>query len=231
MQQMSSKLLYATTPVTSEGSTQTPRLTKNSTLPFPFNPKSPADKDKLLRWCEEQWQPTFLKALQSSNALYFHECCFSFSRRGYSKLAGHPPLQSSPINKIPSFKEVINSTDLYNWLLAKLSDNHRRKQKVYFPAINRLHLDLDDEEKDPDGEEAVMLRKRLEHVDEMEKKLTLQIRTLRHDNEKLFNSTTAWYQKYQELLDKQDQHLSSLLSTPMKKKPKNNCELLDDIFG
>ena len=230
MNAKSSKIPYLKSTSTSDTSTQTPRSNRATSFLQCFDPRNPTDKTILLRWCEEHWLTTFRKSMQSSNPLFYHDCCSAFSRRAFSKLAGHPPLQSSPVHRIPSFKEVCSSTDLYQWLLGKLSENHRRGQKVFFPAINRVHYDLQEEGLEDVEDEVQTLHKRLEQVGAVENKLTSQINSLKDDNEKLFNSTKAWYLKYQELADKQDQTISSLLGTPMKKKPKPNFEVLDDIF-
>ena len=231
MKSLAPKPQYSASTSTSDCSTQTPKSGKLPTLGDRFDPKNPADKTGLLRWCETHWPTTFRKALQSSNALFYHDCCSCFSRRGFSKLAGHPPLQSCPVTKIPSFKEVGNSEELYVWLLAKLSDNHKRGQKVYFPAINRVHDSQDDDDMQIVEDESTLLNKRFEQLCNLEEKLNQQAKTLKDDNEKLLKANNVWYLKYQDLLDRQENNLPLMLATPMKKRPKSNLEVLDDLFA
>src|SRR5688572_5017832 len=70
-----------------------------------FDPTSVHHKTRLYYWCKDQW-PVLCRSIHHQNPIYYHECCNSFSRRRFSKLAGHPSLQTSSLVTIPSFKEV-----------------------------------------------------------------------------------------------------------------------------
>ena len=225
------KIQYSVGASTADDFPLSPKKKKTCSSPPPFDPKHPTHKTLLLRWCEEHWVKTFRKALQSSNALHYHDCCSSFSRRAFSRLAGHPTLQSSPVHKIPSFKEVCSSTDLYHWLLGKLTDNHKRGLKVFFPAINRVHQEQQDEGPDDGQDEIEMLRKRFDAIDKMESKMNLELKSLKDENDRLSNSVKSWFVKYQDLLDKHEPPLPSMLATPLKKKHKHNVDVFDEIFN
>src|SRR5687767_7958815 len=96
-----------------------------SSKPRIFDPSNTQHKAILYHWCKSQW-PLFCRSLKHQNSIYYHECCNSFSRRRFSKLAGHPSLQTSSIVTIPSFKEVTSSDCFFRWLLKMLTFNSKK---------------------------------------------------------------------------------------------------------
>ena len=49
--------------------------------------------------------------------LSYHACCNTFSRRAFTKVAGHPPILSIGVLKIPGLRNATSHQDLYHWLL------------------------------------------------------------------------------------------------------------------
>ena len=230
MQQKETQTPYFLYPNTSNDSTDNARsvlVQRDNTV---FDPKDSDHKTKLLQWCSIQWPCTFKKAMSSGNPLVYHDCCTSFSRRHFSKNAGHPPLQSSTVTKMPSFKDVNSSEDLFRWLYKLLADNTKRGRRCLFPSLNRQHivdLDFNDEDKE---EELESLRKRVDSMQKLEEQLANRVKTLTDENEKLLKSAKTWYCRFQELQEEQDKSYISLFSTPFKRKPKSNFDAFEDLF-
>ena len=55
------------------------------------------DIQELKMWCRVHWHKTVKKGLQSFKKVTYHDCCFTFCRRGSSKKAGHPELESASV--------------------------------------------------------------------------------------------------------------------------------------
>ena len=180
-----------------------------------FDPSSTQDKTRLYHWCKIQW-PMFCKSLHHQNSIYYHECCNSFSRRRFSKMAGHPSLQTSTIVTIPSFKEVASSDDFFRWLLKMLAFNSKKGLQCYFPTINRYHVEADDTVKLEEDEEEpeVYLKKR---VDDMSRELgEVQNKLLKaqNDNKTLVKAAMSWYEKYQDVAE--GDRVPTEFQTPLK---------------
>ena len=71
-----------------------------------FDLDDPEDDTRLKQWCRVHWSATIKKSMDSYNSVTYHDCCFSFSRRGYTRRWDHPELESTPISKIPTLKSV-----------------------------------------------------------------------------------------------------------------------------
>jgi len=168
-----------------------------------FDPSSTQHKTRLYHWCKTQWS-VFCKSLHHQNSIYYHECCNSFSRRRFSKVAGHPPLQTSSIVTIPSFKEVNSSDDFFRWLLKMLTFNSKKGHQCYFPTINRYHVEADDKVKQEEQQEEepdLYLKKR---VDDLNRELCDSRHRLvkaQDDNKVLVKAAMNWYQRYQDVLE------------------------------
>lgn len=195
-----------------------------------FNPKDASHRKKLLQWCHLQWMPTFKKSIDQGNSIYFHECCSCFTRRVFSKNAGHPSLQTCPISKIPSFRDVNSAEDLYQWLLRRLNDSIKLGHRCLFPALNREHVESFDQEVLNREQEIEMLRKRLEQMTQMESSLNKQLVSLKEENQKLLHSTKSWYSKYQEIVEFKDHALSSQFATPLKRQPNSNFDMFETSY-
>lgn len=195
-----------------------------------FDPNNPLHKEKLSKWCHHHWKSTFLKSLQSGNNMFYHDCCSSFSRRCFSKTAGHPPLQSCAVTRIPSFKEVSSSADFFKWLFKQLDHNTKRGQRCLFPAINRPHIICQEIDVEKLEEEIQTLRKRVVNLESSEEKLNMTINSLKDENDRLMKSTKKWYLKYQDLLEGQDKQVMSTFTTPLKKQSNLNFGFLDELI-
>jgi hypothetical protein len=190
-----------------------------------FDTRDPRHRDSLREWCLLQWETTFSKAFKSANSLYYHDCCCSFSKRGFMKQAGHPPMQTSTVMKIPAFKDVVDGETLYKWLLSVMSANTSSGRRVYFPALNRFHFDEDNSDRDISDEEAVTLRKRLDDVSESLHFYVQRAKKLEEDNQSLLASSKSWCQKYHELMDGQAKDAPYVYETPVKQKSKTNFDV------
>ena len=189
-------------------------LSKNSTI-------DPSDMKvcKVLReWCKIQWTRTFQKNLANCNAIYYHECCFSFSRRGFKKQAGHPELQTSSVLKIPTFKEIETSEGLFKWLFNRLETAQSRGQKCYFPSINRFHSEDDDSDHNEEDnlEQVNFLRKRIDLLQQENHRVKKSLEAANIENKSLLASSKNWYNRYEILNEKQGEQMYTLFETPRK---------------
>lgn len=190
----------------------------------PFDSKSCRHKRELLQWCTVHWGKTFHPSLQAGNPLYYYSCCGGFARRWFAKNAGHPPLESCSILKIPSFRGVSSADELYKWLLLMYAQNATSGKTSYFPTINSLHVKDNDIDHQLDQEETVQLSKRL---DELHSKLRShedklkELESMGKASQQLLSSSRNWHAKYQELLDKQQNTCPEEFITPVKKRV--NC--------
>lgn len=191
------------------------------------NATDPEDIERLKAWSQSNW-PTFHKSLFHSNTIYYHACCNSFSRRYFIRAAGHPALQTSTLYKMPSFRNVQSSEELFRWLLKTVKDNAKVGQQTWFPDINVIHRDIDepceDQRDNEEDLEAVSLKKRYH---DLEKELTSMKNLLKiaeSDNQRLVNSSRTWHMKYQELLDQKEPDEDVFL-TPVKRTSSNNLML------
>ena len=180
-------------------------------------------------WCRANWQTTFKRSLVNGNSLFYHSCCNSFSRRGFSKIAGHPALQSSRIQKIPGLKNVQCGEEIYRWLVQTISYNTKQGQKTLFPCLNRYHIGTDSSDEETgldDSNGKFALKKRLLELEGEIESQKSQIRQLKLDNVQLLNSSNNWHQNSQELLDKSDQN--ELFQTPLKQRVTNSFDFTED---
>ena len=167
--------------------------------PQPFNLHNSHHQALLREWCQQAWYGTIKKSIDSGNPVIYHECCFCFSRRAFSKKANHHSLQSSSVQKIPSFKSVESPEELLRWLLDKIRSHQKLGRRTIFPGINRYHCE--DDQEDEEGElDTTMLAKRCEKLDEDLQIATKSLHQLQKDNERLLSSSKAWFHKYQELV-------------------------------
>ena len=94
-----------------------------------MDPENKEHQDWLRNWCKAHWLSTFKRSLVYGNKLTYHCCCNCFSRRRFSKAAGHPPLLSIGVLQIPGLRNATSYEDLYNWLLEILRESTRQKRK------------------------------------------------------------------------------------------------------
>ena len=72
---------------------------------------------ELRHWCDDHWVRTVKRSIENYTVLLFHDCCYSFSRRAYSKKGSHPPLQSVSVLRIPTLKWVCTAEQFLKWML------------------------------------------------------------------------------------------------------------------
>src|SRR3990167_5572424 len=106
-----------------------------------FNQHSKADCLRLKEWCTYHWYGTIKKSIDSMNPVVYHDCCFSFSRRHFSKRANHKPLESASVLRIPSFKNLHTDDDFYKWIIDKIKVHEKIGRRAVFPSINKHHID------------------------------------------------------------------------------------------
>ena len=193
-----------------------------------FDPSSTQHKARLYHWCRNHW-PVFCRSLHHQNPIYYHECCNSFSRRRFSKLAGHPSLQTSSLVTIPSFKEVASAEDFFRWLLKMLTFNSKKGHQCRFPALNRYHSEQDTKVGQVVEEEEPMyfLKKRIDDLNRELYSMQDKLIETQTENKRLMKSTMNWYQKYQETFDTADK-VPVEYQTPQKVGPKYSFPFEDD---
>lgn len=178
---------------------------------FDFNDK--VDLKRLQAWCEGQWIVTFRRSLINSNAMNYHTCCNTFTRRHFMKSAGHPEHRTIKLNKIPSFKAIEDAEGLFKWLVSVARDNDKQGLKTPFPSVNKRHT-----EKQLFGPANIFKTSSADHFTDLQNELTVvkaQLHRLTAENLQLLHSSKTWYSKYQELLDQRDHN--EFLLTPFKK--------------
>ena len=183
-----------------------------------IDPNNKAHQDWLLRWCRAHWLSTFKRSLVYGNKLSYHSCCNTFSRRAFTKVAGHPPLLSIGILQIPGLKNAASHDDLYQWLLGIIVETIHQGQRVFFPSLNRHHVDREDSD-DSVGEETEqekLLAKRNADLERELNKTTKQVQELKRHNEQLLLSTKCWHDKYEQLLENGTAFIT--LMTPKKQR-------------
>ena len=185
-----------------------------------FNHRNSRHRNDLLHWCRVHWDTMFKRNLDQANPVYYHDCCSCFSRRGFSKIAGHPALQSCSILRIPSFKMVTNGDQFYRWLLGIYITSTARGQRTYFPAVNRFHVEEEIIGTEAIDEETTCLKKRVDDMSKNIEEHNKKLRELESMNQQLLASSKSWHQKYIDLLEKQENQLPVEFQTPLKKKTK-----------
>ena len=167
--------------------------------PTTFNLHNTHHQALLREWCHDAWFGTIKKSIDSGNPVVYHECCFCFSRRAFSKKANHNAVQSSSVQRIPSFKSVESPEELMRWLLDKLRTQQKLGRRTVFPSINRYHTEEDSQAEDTD-QEISCLTKRVQRLDQDLVQAHQTITQLQRDNQCLLKSSRSWFAKYQELL-------------------------------
>lgn len=185
-------------------------------------------------WCTEQWSTTFQRSLLSSNVLYYHSCCCAFSRRGFSKTAGHPSHQTQSVRKLEGFKEVSSADELFDWLLKLIKNNQMTGRECYFPSINSFHFPqqtiTDTLEMKPHSERE-FLTKRVDELIQENCKLKNKINTIVQENKQLLYSSKSWHSKYQDLLESPLNTISETRQTPQKLTKLNKFDdFLNDSY-
>jgi hypothetical protein len=178
-----------------------------------FNQHDKSDCLKLKEWCTYHWYGTIKKSMESMNPAVYHDCCFSFSRRHFSKRSNHKPLESASVLRIPSFKALQTHDDFYEWVMGKIKMHERLGRKPIFPSINRHHTE--DQCEETEEEEMAILAKRCQLLGDELCTAHGAIEKLTKDNKRLLESSLSWYSKYYESIERGDQ-TDFLYQTPQK---------------
>jgi hypothetical protein len=164
-----------------------------------FNQHNKADCLRLKEWCTYHWYGTIKKSIDSMNPAIYHDCCFSFSRRHFSKRANHKPLESASVLRIPSFKSLHTHDDFYKWIMDKIKVHEKLGRKAVFPSINKHHIE--DQTLAEEEDELLMLSKRCQKLGDELYLAQGTIDKLSRDNKRLLDSSINWFSKYQESVE------------------------------
>lgn len=157
--------------------------------------------EELRQWCKFHWENTIKKSLDSFNPCTYHDCCFCFCRRAFSKKAGHPVLESASILKIPGLKTLTSADELFNWLWKRAELHARLGRNPIFPTINKHHHCLpDSEETDDEDKDEELLAKRCDELVREKETVLEELEKLQADNSKLQASSKCWFSKYQDAI-------------------------------
>lgn len=178
-----------------------------------FNHNDKADCLRLKEWCTYHWYGTIKKSMDSMNPAVYHDCCFCFSRRHFSKLSNHKPLESASVLRIPSFRNLVTHDDFYKWILDKIKVHEKLGRKAVFPSINKHHIE--EESEAAEEEEVVTLSKRCQRLGDELYVAQNAIDKLTKDNKRLLDSSINWFTKYQESVESADKG-DYLYHTPLK---------------
>lgn len=194
-----------------------------------FDSNNKKHVERLQDWCRVHWQNVFKRSMQSSNSIYYHGCCNSFSRRHFVKVAGHISLATCSLRKIPSFKGVNSPEDLYRWLLNLIMQNSQHGKLALFPTINKYHTEeISSEEECGDKDEYQSLKKRVESIQSEIDAYKSQLEDLQRDNASLLCSSKNWYKKYNDLLEQQEKQDDINFQTPVKSKLNRSFEFFSE---
>lgn len=151
-------------------------------------------------WCNRHYLETVRKSIENYNALQYHYCCNSFSRRSYAKRAGHPSIHTANILKIPSLKAVSSADELYHWLRMRMREHQSEGRPAFFPGINRPHQVIPVDNNHNDGEcfKADFFKTRCESLLKENEDFVQKLEKLKEDNMKLQSSSKYWMRLYQD---------------------------------
>ena len=158
------------------------------------------DQEDLREWCEYHWNQTVKKSMDTFNTLIYHDCCLSFSRRGFSGRSKHPDDESCTIMKIPTFKIIKCAEDFYNWIENRIRVRRPLQREPMFPAINRHHCDSKEQKLMAISQENSYLAKRCEDLMVNNSELQKKNKKLKLDMARLQASSKSWCWKYNQLL-------------------------------
>lgn len=174
---------------------------------------------ELMEWCEQHYEETIEKSRKNGNAVSYHDCCLTFTRRRFSERITHPKNETFSVFKLGTFKDVNSAKDLFDWLLKRIQNRHRVDRPPIFPSINRPHPNCD-------NQRFLDLMKQNRDLSNDYKDVSIKYNALLLDNQQLYSdvlrlkaSTKNWHDKYQVLLSKQENDTEAALffGSPQKK--------------
>jgi hypothetical protein len=193
-----------------------------------FEPADAEHRRRLRDWCRHHWPNTVRKA-RGCNAMAYHRCCSSFSRRGFKEKAGHPALETVSLFSQQAIRRAETAEDFCEWLLAELEHQLSRGLPAFFPAINRRHVEPDDASLLQAREENARLRRRLEQAEGHQREYGQRLKVLEEDKLALLRSSRAWYDRYQRLLAQLEAPPADALASHIDKTHANS--LLNTIIS
>ena len=189
-----------------------------------FDLDNPSHDHKLKQWCRVHWPATIKKSLDNYNPVVYHDCCFSFSRRGYSRKWDHPELESTSITKIPTLKGLTSEEEFHSWIRNKMQERQKAGKTLVFPSVNSPHLEAPNQREDSFSSPKInFIRKRCLELSHEKMEVLSEIDKLKEDNARLHASSKSWFEKYQEAIRSREE---SMNVTPVKRRVNMNNEKL-----
>ena len=107
-----------------------------------MNINQASDLNSLEDWCSLHWGLCIRRCLEGAGYMYFHDCCFSFSRRGFHNRSGHLSETTTSVHKIRELKRCINEREFKEWIKGKIHKRIEEGKVTFFPTINCLHTEV-----------------------------------------------------------------------------------------
>ena len=79
----------------------------------------------LKNWASFHWDSTIKPCVSAAKSVYFHDCCFCFSRRGFMHRSNHPTESTFSYFKMYDLKACNHSEDFASWIIEKLSQEQK----------------------------------------------------------------------------------------------------------
>ena len=162
----------------------------------PFRVEDSRDLTILSDWAHLYWNSFIRKTLEGSGTLYYHECCFSFSRKGFQKRSGHPSEMTVSVHRLPELKRCGRVSDLIEWLSEKIKQQYANGKTPYFPSINSFHNEMPENTFYENTHERESLGKRYRDLEKEVEIIIIKIEELKHENRKLLSSSQNWSKLY-----------------------------------
>ena len=169
-----------------------------------FDLDNPSHDLRLKQWCKVHWPATIKKSLDNYNPATYHDCCYCFSRRGFTKRGDHPEAESTPITKIPTLKAVYSEDELHTWLRNKMQERQKAGKTLVFPSVNSPHLEAPGQREDSfsSPKSTEFLRKRCFELSHEKMEVLSQVDKLKADNARLHASSRAGSRSTKRLSDR-----------------------------
>ena len=107
-----------------------------------LNINQASDLKSLDDWCCLNWELCIRRCLEGAGYMYFHDCCFSFSRRGFHTRSGHHSESTTSVHKIRELKRCITEKDFKDWIRKRIEKRIEEGKVTFFPTINCLHTEV-----------------------------------------------------------------------------------------
>ena len=130
--------------------------------------------------------------------MYFHDCCFSFSRRGFHSRSGHNIESTTSVHKIRDLKRCINEKDFKDWIRMRIEKRIEEGKITFFPTINCQHTEVLTTDEFSEISTSQLLCKRYRQLEEEVSLYEIKMDQLRTENRKLLCSSQNWHKLYEE---------------------------------